>query len=292
MAGLISPDGRFVGVYKARDKELVIGKKTLVMGIVNVTPDSFSDGGEFFDTDKAVSHALELVSQGADVIDIGGESTRPGYEPVSAEEEIERVVPVIEKLSKEFDVVISCDTSKAPVARAALEAGCHIINDVCALTDPDMASTAAEFDAGVILMYNRRIDKNVNNGMNTSYQAIDFMKERIKLALDAGIKEDHIMTDPGIGFGTTRLEDLALTASIMQLGFTGKYPVLYGVSRKRIAKMFASDMTGLDNVSIGLALAGVSSGCAMVRVHNVKDTVQALLGYDAQLYAFNGNCDG
>ncbi|MCR4689587.1 MAG: dihydropteroate synthase [Saccharofermentans sp.] len=291
MKQLISPDGRFVGTYKARDRELVIGRKTLVMGIVNVTPDSFSDGGEYYDTDKAVAHALELIEQGADVIDIGGESTRPGYEPVGDEEEIGRVVPVIRRLAGESSCIISCDTSKAPVARAALEAGCHIINDVTALRDPDMADVVAEFDSGCIIMYNRRLDKNINNGMNTSYQAIQFLKERIKLAEDAGIKPDHIMTDPGIGFGTTRLEDLALTASIMQCGFEGKYPVLYGVSRKRIAKVLSGG-EGIDNVSIGLALAGVSSGCAMVRVHNVRDTVQALMGYDAQLYAFNGDLNG
>ena len=289
---LISPDGRFVGTYKARDKELVIGRRTLVMGIVNVTPDSFSDGGDFFDTERAVEHALELSAQGADVIDIGGESTRPGYEPVSDDEEINRVVPVIRELKERSDVIISCDTSKSKVARAALDAGCHIINDVKALEDPDMAGVIAEYSAGAVLMYNRRIDKNKDNGMNTSYQAIEFIKERIKLALDAGIKEDHIMTDPGIGFGTTRLEDLALTASILQLGLNGRFPVLYGVSRKRVAKMLSPDGSGIDNISIGLALAGVSSGCAMVRVHNVKDTAQALKGYDSSLYAFNGSSNG
>ena len=158
---MISPDGRFAGTIKCGDKELVFGKKTFVMGILNVTPDSFSDGGMYDTPEKALEHAKEMVEQGADIIDVGGESTRPGYTPVTTDVEKERVIPAIELIRRELDVIISVDTTKSDVAEAAVKAGANIINDVSGLkADPKMAKTAADSGAAVVLMYNRRfIDK-------------------------------------------------------------------------------------------------------------------------------------
>ncbi len=291
--GMISPDGRFAGTIKCGDKELVFGKKTFVMGILNVTPDSFSDGGMYDTPEKALEHAKEMVEQGADIIDVGGESTRPGYTPVTTDVEKERVIPAIELIRRELDVIISVDTTKSDVAEAAVKAGANIINDVSGLkADPKMAKTAADSGAAVVLMYNRRfIDKGATDfRADDLTEGINYVRESIRLANDSGISDDRIITDPGIGFGTSRLQDLALTSGIMQFGMGGKYPVLYGGSRKRVVRMFSSegvDGKYIDNVSIGLACTAVSSGASIVRVHDVKNTRQQLDGCDMTIYAYN-----
>ena len=291
--GMISTDGRFVGTIKCGDKELVFGKKTFVMGILNVTPDSFSDGGMYDTPEKALEHAKEMVEQGADIIDVGGESTRPGYTPVSTDEEKERVIPAIEAIRRELDVIISVDTTKSDVAKAAVEAGANIINDVSGLkADPKMAKVAAETGAAVVLMYNRRfVEKgDLDFRADDLTEGINYVKESIKLANESGIPDDRIITDPGIGFGTSRLQDLALTSGIMQFSMGGKYPVLYGGSRKRVVRMFLSegvDGRYVDNVSIGLACTAVTSGASIVRVHDVKNTRQQLDGCDMTVYAYN-----
>lgn len=291
--GMISPDGRFAGTIKCGDKELVFGKKTFVMGILNVTPDSFSDGGMYDTPEKALEHAKEMVEQGADIIDVGGESTRPGYTPVTTDVEKERVIPAIELIRRELDVIISVDTTKSDVAEAAVKAGANIINDVSGLkADPKMAKTAADSGAAVVLMYNRRfIDKGATDfRADDLTEGIDYVRESIRLANDSGISDDRIITDPGIGFGTSRLQDLALTSGIMQFSMGGKYPVLYGGSRKRVVRMFSSegvDGKYIDNVSIGLACTAVSSGASIVRVHDVKKTCQQLDGCDMTIYAYN-----
>lgn len=290
---MISPDGRFTGTIKCKDKELVFGKKTLIMGILNVTPDSFSDGGMYDTPEKALEHAKEMVAQGADIIDVGGESTRPGYTPVSTDEEKARVIPAIKAISRELDVIISVDTTKSDVAEAAIKAGAHIINDVSGLkADPKMAKVAAETGAAVVLMFNRRYkedaDRNFQGDIIT--EGVDYLKASIDIAHEAGITDDHIITDPGIGFGTSRVQELALTSGIMQFGMGGKYPILYGASRKRLVHMFTTDNPDgkyVDNVSIGLACTAVSSGAAIVRVHDVKNTRQQLDGCDMTVYAYN-----
>ena len=293
--GMISTDGRFVGTIKCGDKELVFGKKTFVMGILNVTPDSFSDGGMYDTPEKALEHAKEMVEQGADIIDVGGESTRPGYTPVTTDVEKERVIPAIEAIRRELDVIISVDTTKSDVAKAAVDAGASIINDVSGLkADPKMAKIAADTGAAVVLMYNRRFieTKELNIREDDLTEGINYVKESIKLANESGIADDRIITDPGIGFGTTRLQDLALTTGIMQFGMGGKYPILYGGSRKRVVRMFSAEAEGMDskyidNVSIGLACTAVNSGASIVRVHDVKNTRQQLDGCDMSIYAYN-----
>lgn len=217
-------EGRPARRLSCRGKELVLGERTLVMGILNVTPDSFSDGGRFSDPSRAVEHAHRLVEDGADIIDLGGESTRPGYTPVTAEEEMRRVIPVLEKLVQEISVPISVDTTKAAVAREALEIGAHIINDQWALrADPEMAAVVARYDAPVILMHNQK---------GTEYKdlmgdIIRFFRESIALALEAGISPEKIIIDPGIGFGKTVEQNLEVMNRLSELACLG-LPVLLG----------------------------------------------------------------
>ncbi|PSL27143.1 dihydropteroate synthase [Planomicrobium soli] len=254
--------------------------KTWVMGILNVTPDSFSDGGNYTVLDQALAHAKQMVEDGADIIDVGGESTRPGHTQISVEEEISRVVPVIEALVEELDILISIDTYKAEVAEAAVAAGAHIINDVWgAKYEPAIAKVAAKFKVPIILMHNR--DK-------ASY--LDFwkevqhdMEESVRIALDAGIEKDKIWLDPGIGFGkTTRhnIEMMQLLDRFVGLG----YPVLLGTSRKSlIGKVLNVPVSDRLAGSLATVCYGVEKGCQIVRVHDVKETVQAVRMMDVLL---------
>ena len=203
-------------------------KKTLIMGILNVTPDSFSDGGNYHHIEKAVQHAIDMVENGADIIDIGGESTRPGHVPVPLEEELNRVIPVIRAIAQAVKVPISIDTYKAEVAKQAVQAGAHIINDVWgAKADSDMASVAAEFQIPIILMHNRS-DRNyqvfVRDVINDLFESISIVKK-------AGVKDDMILLDPGIGFAKDHQENLLMMRNLDKLVTLG-YPVLLGTSRK------------------------------------------------------------
>lgn len=254
----------------------------IVMGIVNVTPDSFSDGGHYTDLEAALIHARKLMAQGAEVLDIGGESTRPGADPVSAEDEISRVVPLIEALSKEWQGVISIDTMKPAVARAAIKAGACVWNDVSALTyAPDSLATAVELGCEIILMHMKGNPQTMQEApayQDVVAEVVHHLSAKADEAVAAGVDRGKIWLDPGIGFAKTLDHNLALTAHLKTLCDLG-YPVLYAASRKRmigeidVAAQEASDRLG---GTLALHLEGVRQGAAMVRVHDVRDMVQAL----------------
>ena len=232
-----------------------------------------------------------MVNSGCDVIDVGGEATNPKVKPISAEEEISRIVPVITALRERYDIPLSVDTYKAEVAKAALDCGCDIINDITGLLgDEDMAKTVASYDAGVILMFNSRTYGAAENQPECDIlkRAEEELLKSIKAAHEAGIKDDSIMTDPGIGFGTGREQDAALTKGVSRLGFDGKYPVLYAASRKRYVKALAGkdDVTEaeLDQITAGLSVTAAAAGAAMVRVHDVACSRMALNAFDSVLY--------
>ncbi|MBI1234154.1 MAG: dihydropteroate synthase [Alphaproteobacteria bacterium] len=250
------------------------------MGIVNVTPDSFSDGGQFDDLPRAVEQGLKLVADGADILDIGGESTRPGAQPVGEAEEVARTVPVIEALRRETDIPISIDTMKPGVARAAFAAGATIWNDVNALRAPGALEAAAELGATVCLMHMKGEPRTMQDAPaydDVAAEVETFLLNRADAALTAGIPRSKIWLDPGIGFGKTLQHNLELLRSIPALSRPG-YPVLIGASRKRfIAAIDAGSQA--DNRlggSLAVALHAAASGAAILRVHDVRETVQAL----------------
>ena len=253
-----------------------------VMGIVNVTPDSFSDGGRLGSVEAAVAHGLALVEQGADILDIGGESTRPGAGPVDAAEEIARTIPVIEGLRGHWAGQISIDTMKPEVARAAVTAGATIWNDVTALGfAPDSLTTAAELGCDVVLMHMRGEPQSMQADPRYDDVVAEVCAEltaRAEAAMAAGLARERIWLDPGIGFGKTLAHNLALTAELDRLVELG-FPVLFGASRKRM--ILGIDPTATDpgdrlGGSIALALAAAGRGARMIRVHDVRETVQAL----------------
>ncbi len=248
-------------------------KETIVMGILNVTPDSFSDGGQFDAIDAAILHAKQMVNDGAKIIDIGGESTRPGHDPVSAEQEIARVIPVIKALSKELDVMISIDTYKAEVAEQAILAGAHMINDVWgAKKEPAIVNVAAKYQVPIILMHNRD---------NTEYDNfwIDVrsdLEESVQLAKDAGVAEEHIWLDPGIGFGKTTEQNIWMMQHLSDLAEMG-YPVLLGTSKKSmIGNVLDLPVSERLEGTAATVSYGVMNGCHMMRVHDVKGIVRTV----------------
>ncbi|MGB5106113.1 MAG: dihydropteroate synthase [Candidatus Zixiibacteriota bacterium] len=255
-------------------------QRTIIMGVVNTTPDSFSDGGNFLDPTLAVAHALRLVSEGADIIDIGGESSRPGSDPVSEFEELRRVIPVIQALAGNITMPISVDTYKSPVARKALESGATIVNDITALTgDSKMAATVAEFDAGLVLMHMRGSPKEMQR--NTGYADLigeisDFLASAIRVAEAAGVNPDKIMIDPGIGFGKDVDGNLAIIKSVSRFKQLGK-SVLIGASRKSfIGRISGATTESRLAGSLAAAVAAVLNGADAVRVHDVLETRQAV----------------
>ncbi|HKK91211.1 MAG TPA: dihydropteroate synthase [Desulfobacteraceae bacterium] len=260
---------------------LELGKRTAVMGILNTTPDSFSDGGRYLDLDAALTHGEEMIRQGADILDIGGESTRPFSQPVPAELEMERVVPVIEKLSRCIDVPISIDTSKASVAEAALNAGAAMINDISALeNDPGMAGLAARTGVPVVLMHIQGTPETMQ--VNPNYTEIvqeikTYLAGRCEFAVKSGIRKDRIILDPGIGFGKTAHDNLVLIKHLEKLQTLG-CPILMGPSRKSFIQKVLSQQTDRKNqaeartTEMGtLAAVAVSAvnGAEIVRVHDV-----------------------
>ncbi|WP_053368701.1 dihydropteroate synthase [Bacillus sp. FJAT-27245] len=262
-------------------------KKTIVMGILNVTPDSFSDGGKFNAADRAVAHAREMIEYGADIIDIGGESTRPGHEPVSLEEELGRVIPIIELLAKEVDVPISVDTYKAEVAREALKAGAHIINDIWgAKAEPGIAKAAAEFNAPIILMHNRD---------NRDYEFFTRdvfwdLYESIRIAKEAGVKDSQIILDPGIGFAKDFKENIEMMQNLDTLVALG-YPVLLGTSRKRFIGTVLDLPPEERMEGTGATVCyGIQKGCQMIRIHDVKEMARMAKMMDALMG--KGKADG
>ncbi|MBU5595520.1 dihydropteroate synthase [Amphibacillus sp. MSJ-3] len=236
------------------------------MGILNVTPDSFSDGGQYNDLNKAVEQAKWMVDNGADIIDIGGESTRPGHTPVSVDEEIERVVPIIEKVREVVSVPISIDTYKAKTARFALEAGADIINDIWgAKFDPEIARVASDYQVPIVLMHNRKesVYKNFIEDMQTD------LLESIKIAKDNGVKDEQIILDPGIGFAKSMEENIEAIRHLDVLKRMG-YPVLLGVSRKRIIDYVLKLPIDERDEGTGATTAfGITKGVDIVRVHDV-----------------------
>ncbi|RNB82827.1 dihydropteroate synthase [Brevibacillus fluminis] len=270
-----------------RRKELVcgphrlpLGDRTLVMGILNMTPDSFSDGGCFNDIERALAYAKEMIDAGADIIDIGGESTRPGHVSVSAEEELERVIPIITALSRAYQIPISVDTYKAEVADRAIEAGAHIINDVWgAKYDKQMAHVAAKHDVPIILMHNRE-----NREYNDFFtELVGDLRESVQIAFDAGVKAENIILDPGIGFVKSHeqnLETMRRLDDIVALG----YPVLLGTSRKsmigRVLDLPPEER--LEGTAATVAL-GVAKGCHIMRIHDVKEMKRLCIMMDAML---------
>lgn len=259
-----------------RDTHFVWGKRPYIMGIVNVTPDSFSDGGRFFHFDDAVAHAERLIEEGADILDIGGESSRPFSEPVSVEEELRRTVPVIKALRERSNIPISVDTTKVEVARACLDAGADMINDISAFRmDSRMADVVREYGVPCVLMHMKGVPKDMQ--VNPFYEDVEaevrhFLAERINFAKEVGISSENIIIDPGIGFGKRFQDNLVLLNRIDSLRELG-CPVLVGPSRKA----FLAALTGItkpdarDMATIGAVAVAVLRGADMVRVHSVQD---------------------
>lgn len=255
-----------------------------VMGILNVTPDSFSDGGKHNQLDQAVAYALNMIEQGATIIDIGGESTRPGASEVSVEEEVRRVVPVVEALAK-HDVVLSIDTSQPDVIRAAKEAGAHIWNDVRALTRPDALKTAAELDIPVVIMHMRGEPTTMNQldqYMDVTLDVMQELQQRINEARAAGVKKHNIIIDPGFGFAKNAQQNLKLLKEFWKLNDMG-YPILSGLSRKRFIgealKGVAADQRAVGSVTGHLL--SIQQGASIVRAHDVKAMHDAILVWKA-----------
>lgn len=249
--------------------ELQFGRRTLIMGIVNVTPDSFSDGGLHLATDDAVAAAWRMVEHGADMIDIGGESARPGHQPISAEEEMQRILPVLERLQEEqFPLPISIDTYKAEVAEAALSVGASIINDIWGLQrDERMAEVAARFSAPVIVMHNQNDTHYPNGVMNGLHQ---FFQESFHRAEAAGLSKDRLILDPGFGFGKNAEQNLEVTRSLRDLTRYG-CPILFGPSRKStIGKLLNLPVTEREEGTAAFVAMAIDRGADIVRVHDVR----------------------
>jgi len=261
---------------------LELGRRTLIMGILNATPDSFSDGGSYTSVDAALARAKAMVEEGADIIDIGGESTRPGFEPVGVEEELRRILPVVQALRKALPhIPLSIDTYKAETARHALEAGAHIINDIWGLKgDPNMAAVAAEYACPVIINHNRHA-RDYNDFVP---DVLADLQGSVSIARTAGIAEDQIWLDPGIGFAKTYEDNLELLGRLSELHALG-YPVLLGTSRKRFIKQTLN--LPVDELVEGTAATvalGIAHGCQIVRVHDVRAIKRTALMTDAILY--------
>ena len=246
---------------------------TYIMGILNVTPDSFSDGGKFNGMDAAIAHARQMVEEGVDIIDVGGESTRPGHVQITDEEEIARVTPIIEVLKKEFDVPVSIDTYKSHVAEAALQAGADLVNDIWGLKyDPDMAGVIAESKAACCLMHNR-MNEVYDNFMEN---LLSDLRETVTLAKQAGIADDKIMLDPGVGFAKSYENNLEAIQKVGRLKELG-YPVLLGTSRKSVIGLtLDTDRSERVEGTVATSVYGVLQGCAFVRVHDVKENLRAI----------------
>jgi dihydropteroate synthase len=264
-------------IFRARQFEFVFPRPALVMGVVNVTPDSFSDGGKFLDVNDAVAHALELVAQGADILDIGGESTRPGAQPVSEAGELQRVIPVIQKLAPQISIPISIDTTKPAVARAALAAGASIVNDVSANREnDDLWKIVSDFHAGYICMHafpagTEFADENILREVG------EFFQEQLGNLLNRiGVIPEQVVLDPGIGFGKTLEQNLSLLANLRSFARLRR-PLLLGASRKSfIGKLLGADVNERLPASLACATLAIESGVQIIRAHDVAETVQAV----------------
>lgn len=258
----------------------VCGERPAVMGIVNVTPDSFSDGGRFLYPDAAVAHGLALVAAGADVLDVGGESTRPGAVPVGADEELQRVLPVVTRLAADAGVPVSIDTGKPAVATAALAAGATIVNDVTAGLDPAMFAAAAGAQAGLVLMHMKGEPRTMQHDPHYDDVVVevgDFLRDRVANARDAGVPDGALCVDPGIGFGKTGAHNLELLARLAELVGRVDVPVMVGPSRKSfIASVVGDDPAARDDGTLATAVWAVDQGARIVRVHDAGAVADAL----------------
>jgi dihydropteroate synthase len=278
--------GDVVHLWHVRDRKLAIGYRPLIMGIVNVTPDSFSDGGRYATTEAAVAHGLALVEQGADLLDIGGESSRPGAVPVALDEELRRVIPVVEALVRQSTVTLSVDTTKAEVARQCLERGVHIINDITALAgDPQMLEVARTFDAGIVLMHVQGTPATMQ--VSPQYEDVvrevnRFLEERMRVVTAGGVAIERIALDPGIGFGKTRQHNLEILAHLEAFQRLGR-PVCLGVSRKGfMGSLLNRPVSEREAGSLAAVCSAVGRQAAqIVRVHDVAGSRDALTVLDA-----------
>lgn len=248
-------------------------QETVVMGILNVTPDSFSDGGQYDEVELALQHVEQMLADGAKIIDIGGESTRPGHKPVSLEEELARTVPIIEAIAQKFDCIISIDTYKAEVAEAAIKAGAHIINDIWgAKREPEIAKVAATYHVPIILMHNR--EEAVYEKSLVEEVMLD-LQESIQIALDAGVPKEHIWLDPGIGFAKDTAENIEAMKGLSEVVYMG-YPVLLGTSRKSlIGNVLHLPVEERLTGTAATVCYGIERGCHIMRVHDVKEISEA-----------------
>ena len=267
-------------VIKAGPYTLDFKDKTLIMGILNVTPDSFSDGGKYNHLENAVTHAKQMIADGADILDIGGESTRPGHERISDEEEISRVVPAIEAVSREVQVPISIDTYKSKVAKSAVDAGATIINDIWgAKEDPEIADVAAETGVPIILMHNRN-DRNYSNFIR---DVLNDLYESITIAKKAGVNDEQIILDPGIGFAKDLRENLEMMRHLDTLVSLG-YPVLLGTSKKSLIGGVLDLPVSERTEGTGATVCyGIQKGCQIVRIHDVKEMSRMAKMMDAMM---------
>ncbi len=268
------------------NKTVTFGERTLIMGILNVTPDSFSDGGDFSDVDLAVAHAKAMIAEGADMIDLGGESSRPGHTNITAEEELRRVIPVIKRLAAETDTIISLDTIRAEVAEAAIKSGAHIINDIWGLQlDPEMAVVAAKFQVPVVIMHNQA---------GTEYKEVmadmkEFFDRSIQIAHDAGLSDDLIILDPGVGFGKPPQQNIYVMGHLDEVKAFG-YPVLLGTSRKStLGKILDLPPKERMEGTLATTVLGIAQGMDIVRVHDVRENYRAAKVTDAIV---RGNWNG
>jgi dihydropteroate synthase len=270
---------------RCRKRTFTLGKRTLLMGVLNVTPDSFSDGGLFFDKETAIARGLKMVEEGADFIDIGGESTRPGSKPLGLEEELRRVIPVIEFLAKEVDAPISIDTYKSTVAKKAIEAGAQIINDISGLQfDPSLSQVAAKEDVPLVLMHIRGNPETMQKNIlykSLFSEIIQYLKDSIQRAESAGVESEQIIIDPGIGFGKTVEDNLLILKNLQEFKILGK-PLLLGTSRKRfIGKILNADVTERLEGTLSSIVVGVLNGAHIIRCHDVIQAKRAIAIADA-----------
>lgn len=280
---ILENEGRCLRCYQWGEKRLELGKRTVIMGILNVTPDSFSDGGKYNNLPAAVEQAHKMAAEGADIIDIGGESTRPygNNKPISADEEMERVLPVLERILKELPIPVSLDTYKSVTAKAALKMGVHMLNDVWGLQkDPDMAALIAEYKVPVVVMHNK-----IEPGYGDLLGEISgFLRRSIQIAKDAGIEGDNIIIDPGIGFGKTRADNLLIMRRLGELRALG-CPVLLGTSRKAFigTTLDLPPTERIEGTAATIAL-GIANGADIVRVHDVKEMLRVARMTDALIH--------
>ncbi|WP_087974056.1 dihydropteroate synthase [Oceanobacillus rekensis] len=272
-------------ILKTKTRTYDLSERTLIMGILNVTPDSFSDGGDYITIEKAIEQALLMEKQGADIIDIGGESTRPGHDPVSIEEEIKRVVPVIRALKEKINIPISIDTYKAETAKEAVKAGADIINDIWgAKKEPEIAKVAADYQVPIILMHNRT-DENYISIIDDMRRDLE---ESIQIAVDAGVLKESIILDPGVGFAKSAKDNLVVMNNLEQL-VAMNFPFLLATSRKRFIGSVLDLPAGERDIgTVATTALGIVKGAHIVRVHDVKGNAEVAKMMDAML-AEGGN---